>query len=496
MAHGLVARTVSGVKWSSLATATNVLFQLGFVAVMARLLEPRDFGLMAMAHVAMRFAGYFAQLGVGPALIQRRNLEPDDVRVAFTISVLVGLAFLGLGVFLAPIVGALFRSESLVDIVRVLAASFLLVSVSNVAVFLLRRELRFRALAAVEIASYVIGYGATGMAFALSGAGVWSLVAAVLGQNLCTLVLSYFAAQHPVRPLWDVGRARRFVAFGARYSVNGFLEFVQANLDTFVIGRVLGAGALGIYNRAYMLTNLPVQLAVTSATKVLYPALSERQDDRRKVGELYLALLFVTVGIVGGIAAGIVPAAEALVLTLLGEKWADAIEVVQVVALAVPFVFASHLSGIVFDSLGLLSVKLKLQTLTIVLFAVLLALAYSAGLVAIGVALVLTEATKLCAYVLLTRRALGLTLPHVAYAIGAGCVVCAGVALPSVLLGTLLTGTGMAPWVRLALAIAVGIGALAVTLTFMWRKIARTSMFGAVGSRLPLLGRLVPRQAQ
>jgi O-antigen/teichoic acid export membrane protein len=245
-----------------------------------------------------------------------------------------------------------------------------------------------------------------------------------------------------------------------------------------------------------MLTNLPVQLAVTSATKVLYPALSERQDDRRKVGELYLALLFVTVGIVGGIAAGIVPAAEALVLTLLGEKWADAIEVVQVVALAVPFVFASHLSGIVFDSLGLLSVKLKLQTLTIVLFAVLLALAYSAGLVAIGVALVLTEATKLCAYVLLTRRALGLTLPHVAYAIGAGCVVCAGVALPSVLLGTLLTGTGMAPWVRLALAIAVGIGALAVTLTFMWRKIARTSMFGAVGSRLPLLGRLVPRQAQ
>lgn len=190
MRPGLLDQSLQGVKWSTLSTIANMLLQLFFMAIMARLLAPSAFGLVAIAMVTLRFAGYFAQMGIGPALVQKLSKSLISVQhfsFCFSGSYCVWCSFI-----LAPTIGKWMGSDQLEDVIQVLAGSFILTGLSTVPIYLLRRELRFKALAFVESTSYLLGYGTCGVVLAPNGAGVWSLVGAALCQGLITLSLSHF----------------------------------------------------------------------------------------------------------------------------------------------------------------------------------------------------------------------------------------------------------------------------------------------------------------
>lgn len=156
MRPGLLDQSLQGVKWSTLSTIANMLLQLFFMAIMARLLAPSAFGLVAIAMVTLRFAGYFAQMGIGPALVQK-TLEEPDISAAFFLSVSLGATASGVVFILAPTIGKWMGSDQLEDVIQVLAGSFILTGLSTVPIYLLRRELRFKALAFVESTSYLLG---------------------------------------------------------------------------------------------------------------------------------------------------------------------------------------------------------------------------------------------------------------------------------------------------------------------------------------------------
>jgi O-antigen/teichoic acid export membrane protein len=461
---------LSGLGWSTFATAVSAACQLVFMAVLARLLDPAAFGLMAMAAIALRFAGYFAQLGFAQALIQRPRLEPADTAAALAMALALGTLMYLAMVIAAPLFAAAFRAPELAGLIDVLGLSLLLSPVASLPLALLRREARFKRVNAIEVAGYIMGYGGVGVACALNGSGVWSLVAATLGQQALVLVLGFMATHYPLA--WPVPRAafRQLWNFGTRYSLIGFLEFLAGNVETLIVGRLLGKAELGLFNRASTLTNLPVELGVTAVNKVLFPALSGLQHDRQRLADGFQILL-LGVGLFGSaLACGVAAGAPDVVALLLGAKWGGIVPLVEIVAFGVPMTFLYVACGVTLDSLAALGPKLRLQTALLAVKVALVLGCVRWGLAGVALAIVLTEALRLAAGLALVARLLALPLARLAgplllFAATGGAVWCA-------VAGAMATGlaTGVPLAGRVAFETLAGGATLTATLVAIARR--------------------------
>lgn len=408
-APSLGARARGGVVWAGLSVALTLLLQLGFGAVMARLLDPPTFGLVAMALLTLRLFSYLSQIGLSMTLgaMQRQVMTDDDLRVSLGVVWLASGVSVAAVLLMAPLAAGFFHKPELVPLVRVLAASLLIQALANVSVSLLRRQLRFKALALVETFGYAIGYGAVGVFAALAGWGAWSLVAATIAQTLLTLVCAYALTRHPVVPRWGGAQAGHW-QYGARHTAISFSEFLSANADSALIGRLVGDSALGLYNRAHILVYQPVEKAAGIITRVLFPVVAAIQADRAKVGGLFILGIGV-IGVVAGVVSmGAAAAAADVVALLLGPQWGDAVQLVQLLAFAVPVIFMSNIAGVLCDAMNLLQFKLRLQISAMVIVVGLMVALSGYGVAGIVAGLVVGETLRFAVYFLCLA-------PHLAY---------------------------------------------------------------------------------
>jgi O-antigen/teichoic acid export membrane protein len=458
--RSLGARALDGFRWGGISVAANAALQLGFTAALARLLDPAAFGLMAMGSLALRLFAYVSQLGLGAALVQRERLGEDDVRCALGLTWLVsGAASLGVAAS-APLLGWFFRNGDVVPLVRWMGPVLLLQSLGGISNALLRRALRFRALAAMETASYVAGYGVVGVGTALVGAGVWSLVAASWGQAALALVLGWAVTRHPLRPALS-GDRKGLLDYGVRHSFITFLEFAGANVDSAIVGRLLGEATLGVYNRALVLSYQPVERAAGILSRVLFPLLSAVQGDRRKVGGAFLLGLAV-IGVLGAaMSLGLAAAADDVVRLLLGPGWGGAARVIEVLALAVPLLFMSNVAGVVCDALALLRFKVRVQALGLAANGGLMLALSSHGLRGIAAAIVMGESLRFAVYLGFLggelgcdRRELLRVLAAPLLAGGLAFAACAGAV-------RVASGMGLGTPAAVGLEVAAGLAALA-----------------------------------
>lgn len=486
----LVAKTLSGMRWTTLAMVTNVGFNLGYTAVMARLLAPSAFGLIAMAQIAIRFLSYFAQLGVSPALVQKPELSERDIRAALTLSVGINALLFALMWLLAPLAGSFFGNPEVTPILRGLSAAFLFSGFSVISLGLLRRNLKFKQLAVVEIVSYILGYGVVGIGSALNGFGVWSLVFAVIGQEAITLAASYAFIRHSLRPVFAWADIRHFLHYGGKYSVIGFLEYIGANLDSLLIGRWYGETALGFYNRAQMLVKLPMHHIGNAITKVLFPVLASAQADKQKMARAYLAGWVLIGSLAASVSLALVPAASDAVLTLLGPQWTAAIPVVEIAALAVPFAFLTRLSGIVCDAQGLLWPKLAIQLLTLAVLAVAIYSLRGGGVTGIAWAMVFAEAFRLALYIGLHFGRLPLAVPEFLKVNAAVVFTAAATALAVWQTARIAHAHDLAAWWSLLGEVAAGGTAFTLSFGVVWLWLRTLPGFVALKTHLPLLNRI------
>jgi O-antigen/teichoic acid export membrane protein len=397
---GLTAQTLRGAKWSYLSTLVNAGLQVIVTAVLARLLAPSAFGLVAMAGLVLRFGQYFAQMGVGQALVQRRDLTGDHMAAGFWVSVVVGALFSGLAWIGAPLVAGAFNSPSVVGILRVMGLSFVVSGVSAASFAVLRRELRFKEIAVVETASFAMAYG-VGIAMAFAGYGAWSLVVAGLGQAALAS-LAFLALARPRLALvvrWQP--YRQLLGFGTKISAVSFLEFLNSSLDTMVVGRFAGATLLGYYSKALNLTGLPLYYMSTSLSRVLLPSFSRIQDDVPRIRKVYLEVMTLFAGIGLPVALGMSGAARELVAVLLGSQWGLSVPVTRLVALAAGAAMLSNLSGITLEATAHLGDKLVIRVGQLVLFATLLLVLAPLGLWGYGLAFAVSE---VCVHAALAAR--------------------------------------------------------------------------------------------
>ena len=404
MTDNLTSKTLHSLKWSYTGTIINSVLQIGFTAIMARLLDPADFGLMAMAGVILRFGTHFAQMGVGSAMIQKKEVSNEDIRASFTSSFLLGILFTVIVYLFAPLATYIFDNEKIVSIIRVMAFSFLISGLSTTALSLLRRKLAFRELAIAELFSYIIGYGLIGILLAYNRFGVWSLVAGALSQSTILATMAYFFCRHRISLIARWEYYKTLYSFGSRVSAISFFEFIGSNLDTLAIGHLIGAAPLGIYNRAFMLASLPAQYLTSSFSRVLYPSLSIVQKEIDRLKKAYLSIIMVFSAILLPICVSIAVASREIVLVILGEKWIATIPVLQILAIAIPFNLLSHFGGILCEATATLNIKLLMQVIYVMILGILFYLFSVHGIIGFAIALVIGEFVRFIAYIFITNR--------------------------------------------------------------------------------------------
>jgi lipopolysaccharide exporter len=464
----LTARAASGLSWSALSTVVLVVANLGYTASVSRLLEPADFGLIAIANLVVLFGQYFARMGIASALVQKPELSDDEIRAASTAGVVFGLVCLGLTWILAPAVGGLFDAPQVVPVLRGLGLSFLFVGWSMTGLGLLRRELRFRTLSLISVGSYVVGYLVVGIGLAVLGAGVWSLVAATVTSTLIQAVWQLAVLRHPLRPVLRWQPYRTVCGYGTRLSVAHVLDYLGSNVDTFAVARIASTALLGQYTRAYYLVFQPLgNYLSTALTNVSFAALSRVQDDPGRLRRGYLSVMSLGALLIFPLCAGMAAAAPELVGTVLGPQWGPAVGLVPWFALAGGCHVASQLSQSLAEARAELnrSVAVQAAYLVVLVGLVLLALPFvGRGVWVIGAAVAAAELLRYLAYLVLAGRVLELSMTRLGRAHLPAVVVGVGVALAVAATGAALA---TAPAVA-ALAVQMAAGALALAVCLRW----------------------------
>jgi lipopolysaccharide exporter len=423
---------VAAVKWSVISTAARFGLQLFAQIILARTLGPEIFGLFAIGMVLLTFAGFISGFGFSWSLLQRDTLTDEDVRFAWTWQLLVGAVASLLLYLSAPWFAAYFREARAQQVIEWLSIACVLTAAASPATYLLQRDLNFRAIGVVQVASYALGYILVGVPMAYSGYGVKALVAAWLVQCVGQFVLSYAYKPHPIRPLFWYEGARLAASTGRSVFFTNVVNWTLNNIDRILIGRMLNAQFLGLYNLAYNLATMPNVLLLGSLQPAFLAAGARLQNDRQRLGRVYVQMLSSVLVLTIPAFVFLAAISPDIVRLLYGAKWEAAGRVLGILFLGIPAYVVWGLSTPVLWNTGRKNYEYGLQLPLIAVGAAAFYIAAPYGIqAAAGVAsgLLLMRAMVISFAAL---KALGLGLNSVGHQLLRGLVlaaICAATAL-------------------------------------------------------------------
>ena len=348
---------------------------LGFVSqiVLARLLAPADFGLLAIGLLAINSMGLLRDLGFGAALIYKKD-DPDHsaANTAFILLPIVASVLFVLAYLSAPYVALFFDNAAVEPIVRVLALTFVISSFGTVPSMLLEKELEFKKKVLPETVP-VAGYACVTIWLALHGYGVWSLVYGQIVSAVLMAVLIWVVSDWRPTFKFDSGVARELFGYGKHILGASVVIFLITNIDDAIVGRMLGMEALGFYTLAYTISNLPATQITHLVGRVMFPAYSKLQDDRDALRRAYLKTLKYVSMLSIPAAFGIFVIAPDFVSVVLGEKWMPAVPAVQVLCFYGLLRSLGATTGPVIQAVGKPKV---ISTITLTKFIILILIIY------------------------------------------------------------------------------------------------------------------------
>ncbi len=350
--QNLKNETLGGFFWLFGGSGSQAVLQIIVLSILARLVTPYEFGVIGIALIVIRFSRIFSQMGMGPALVQRPELTQAHIRTGFTSSLLLGGFFALTLIASAPYVAAFFEMPELTAVLKVIALIFIIDSFVVVSQSLLQRKLKLKLYALAEVISYAIGYSTVGITLAYLGFGVWALVYARLGQVLIRSVIVSYLEPHSVIPYWNHKAFKELFYFGSGYTIAKIANYLAGQGDNLVVGKLLGADALGFYSRAYQIMVAPAALIGGSLDTALFPAMSTVQKNKKKLQNAFLrSIELIALASLPASAVIIVNAPE-IVLVLLGENWTDVIFPLQILGAGMLFRVSYKISDSLARALG------------------------------------------------------------------------------------------------------------------------------------------------
>lgn len=300
---------------------------------LARLLEPSEFGLIAMVMVIIGMASIFTDIGLGGALIQRRRVLPVHYSSVFYFNVFAGLLLTCITYFSAGWIGEFYDNETLIPLAKILSLLFVINSFRSVQAVKLRKELNYQLLVKLGFTASLIS-GVIGVSLAFAGFGVWSLVAQSLTQGLVYNILIWSFGRWVPSMSFSFKALKQLWGFGFRMFLSGFLDAIFTRLDFLVIGKMFPAETLGFFQRAKSLNFMVVQYSSASLMSVLFPVLSEIQKDLPRFQNTVLKSLGIICFVVFLLLGGLYLVSAELITLLFGEKWLPSVRIFEVLVIS------------------------------------------------------------------------------------------------------------------------------------------------------------------
>ena len=371
--------------------ALNFVLRTGSLVVLARLLTPKDFGLVGMVTAVTGVLAIFKDAGLPAITVQRTTITDEQISTLFWLNMLVGVILFGLSLAIAPAIVAFYGESRLFWVTAALASGFVFSAGAAQHAALLQRQMRFAALAVVEILSLSISI-AVAIAMAASGYGYWALVSMNVVSLIVSAVLVWFiAAWVPGMPQRKVG-VRSMLHFGGTISLNGLVVYFANNTDKVLLGRFCGAEALGIYGRGYQLINIPTENLNSAIGSVAFPALSRIQDDPNRFKNYFLKGYSLVLALTLPVTIACALFADEIIYVFLGPKWKDVVNIFRLLTpTALAFALLNPLSWqlLAMGRVGRL-LKMALVIAPIVIAGYVIGLRYGPNGVALGYSVALT----------------------------------------------------------------------------------------------------------
>lgn len=365
-------RTLHGGLASVGGQLSQFLLSIGSLAVLARILDPADFGLVGMVTIVVSFANEFSNFGLTMATVQRREINEAQISTLFWFNILLTTIAALIVCGLAPLISAFYDRPQLTDITLVLALTIFISGLGIQHRALLMRKYKFMTISVIGIISNIVG-AVVAIVCALKGAGYWALVIRQLVTQL-VLTVGQILVTHWV-PQWPQRGTgvRPFLKYGVSMAGHKVIMFCARNMDTVLIGKFIGAAALGYYSQAYRIILMPLQQINAPLNRPIIASLSRLQEDPeayRKMYRQFMAILgYLTISIIAFLAI----AAKEVVLIILGPGWLEVVPIF-IALLPLAYIFATiGADSIVYASLGTTDRQLRWSLYTapiIVLFMI------------------------------------------------------------------------------------------------------------------------------
>lgn len=330
----LKQKAINGVKWTSLSAIIIAILQLLQLSILARFLDSSDFGLIAILSVVVGFSQAFLDMGISNAVIHKQTISHVQLSSLYWVNVLAGIFLFSIVYAISPLISNFYNEPNLLQLIRLVSYTFLIQPFGQLFMVLWQKELKFKAIATIEVINKSIalivsvwfayyGYGAISL--------VYGLIFGIVGQ---TILYIYFGLKY-FKPslVLEIKEIKYFIAFGAYQTGERIVNYFNTQIDVILIGKLLGAEALGVYSLAKQLIMKPMQLINPVLTKVTFPLMAKIQDDNHRLKKIYLLVINLTSSLNFYIYATLFILSSQIISLVFGNNWNDVVPVLQVLSI-------------------------------------------------------------------------------------------------------------------------------------------------------------------
>jgi O-antigen/teichoic acid export membrane protein len=452
--------------WQLMGRGTLQLSQMLVVVLLARLLTPHEYGIAGMVLVAISLEPLLAGTGLASVLVQRPVITEMDKSTVFWTNAAVGLLACLVGVAVSPLVADFYGSAQVGPLFAAVSVVFLVSSLSSVQANLLIREMNFRSLELRTMAATLVG-AVVAIAIAAEGGGAWALIAQQLAvYSVSLMLLTGFSRWRP-RLMYSRESLRELRSFGGGVSGTILMNQLTQNTDNVLIGRFLGASALGLYTFGYSLIMLPVSRIASPLVQVLYPVFSRVQHERPRLSSLWLRSLRIMVAITMPAMLGLIVVAPEMVDVVFGQRWHDATPVIQILSAVGLAIGIQSLNGILLQALGRTRLLFRYSCVLFVAGLISFVIGLHWGIVGVAGCFAAVNVFIQPVYLHLTARSVGIGLRECGQALSGVIQATAAAIAAALLTRGLLMADGVPTAPRLALTIAAAAAVYGCAL--IWR---------------------------
>jgi O-antigen/teichoic acid export membrane protein len=463
----------SYLRWSYLSTGSSAIMQLIAVATITRFLRPSDYGLAALATLCSSLTGYFTQLGVGRAIVQKAGLTTGNIRAAFTLGLTTGVFGFSVLTLISPLLARYFREPRLPPVIVMFGLNLIFQALGSVGAGLLRREFRIRELALCDFFAYLLSTFGIGLPMAMRGLGIWALVGSNVSLPLIAAIAYFLARPHPVKPTFNRADYAQITSFSAKASITTTIEALSGSLDMIIMGRIVSPAAIGLYNRSLTLSMQPGYNVSMGVSRVFHPTIARAAErSRKECLEILVKTERQLMSLIFPLCGGAAVAAQTIIPAVFGRQWTSAIPAYRWLCLAAALDASLHLPAVQLEIFNLFRHKFILQVWFGICFGIgILVFASRGGIAAVAIALAAMQAVRTAGMHVFSARSLGVS-PSALLRSWIPGLLCSGLVggLLAATQGFMSQATILTPPVKLGVLVLIGTVALGSFYRFLYKE--------------------------